>query len=54
VREDVRALGIAGAGPVGLGTLAMAKILLGSEVSFVISDLSPYRLDLARRLGERR
>jgi threonine dehydrogenase-like Zn-dependent dehydrogenase len=29
----------------------MAKILLGPEVIVVISDLSPYRLDLARRLG---
>jgi threonine 3-dehydrogenase len=51
LREDVRSLGIAGAGPVGLGTLAMARILLGPEVSVVISDLSPYRLDLAGRLG---
>jgi threonine 3-dehydrogenase len=51
LREDVRSLGIAGAGPVGLGALAMARILLGPEVIVVISDLSPYRLDLARRLG---
>jgi len=51
LREDVRSLGIAGAGPVGLGALAIARILLGPEVIVVISDLSPYRLDLARRLG---
>jgi len=51
LREDVRSLGIAGAGPVGLGALAMARMLLGSEVTAVISDLSPYRLDLAGRLG---
>jgi len=51
LREDVRSLGIAGAGPVGLGALAMARMLLGSEVTVVISDLSPYRLDLAGRLG---
>jgi len=51
LREDVRSVGIAGAGPVGLGALAMARILLGSEIIVVISDLSPYRLDLARRLG---
>jgi len=51
LREDVRTLGVAGAGPVGLGTLAMARIWFGSEVSVVISDLSPYRLDLAERLG---
>jgi threonine dehydrogenase-like Zn-dependent dehydrogenase len=42
---------VAGAGPVGLGVLAMATILLGPEVVVVISDLSSYRLDLARRLG---
>ena len=51
MREDVRSVGIAGAGPVGLGTLAMTRILLGPEVIVVISDLSPFRLDLARRLG---
>ena len=51
LREDVRSLGIAGAGPVGLGALVMARILLGSELLVVISDLAPYRLDLARRLG---
>jgi threonine 3-dehydrogenase len=51
LRDDVRSLGIAGAGPIGLGTLAMAKILLGPELPVVISDLSPYRLDLAERLG---
>ncbi|HEX6708926.1 MAG TPA: alcohol dehydrogenase catalytic domain-containing protein [Rubrobacter sp.] len=51
VREDVLSLGIAGAGPIGLGTLAMAKILLGEDLPVVISDLSPYRLALAERLG---
>jgi threonine 3-dehydrogenase len=51
VREDVRSLGIAGAGPVGLGALAMAKILLGQDMSVIVSDYVPYRLDLARRLG---
>ena len=51
LRDDVSSLAIAGAGPIGLGALAMAKILLGPEVHVVISDLSPYRLDLAKRLG---
>lgn len=51
LREDVRSLGIAGAGPIGLGTLAMAKILLGEDLPVLISDLSTYRLGLARRLG---
>src|ERR687889_738643 len=51
LREDVHSIGIAGAGPVGLGALAMARILLGPEVIVVISDLFPYRLDPAGRLG---
>lgn len=51
LRDDVSSLAIAGAGPIGLGALAMAKILLGPEVRVVISDLSPYRLGLAERLG---
>ena len=51
VREDVLSLGIAGAGPVGLGALAMAKILLGQDMPVIISDFVPYRLDLARGLG---
>jgi threonine 3-dehydrogenase len=51
LRDDVSSLAIAGAGPIGLGALAMAKILLGHGVHVVISDLSPYRLDLAERLG---
>ena len=51
VREDVRSLAIAGAGPVGLGALAMAKILLGQDMPVIISDFVPYRLDLAKRLG---
>jgi threonine 3-dehydrogenase len=53
VREDVLSLGIAGAGPVGLGALAMAKILLGQDMPVIVSDLVPYRLDLARGLGGR-
>ena len=51
MRDDVLSLGIAGAGPVGLGTLAMAKIVLGQDMLVIVSDFVPYRLDLARRLG---
>ena len=51
LRQDIQSIGIAGAGPIGLGVLAMARILLGPEVSVVISDLVPYRLALAERLG---
>ncbi|MDP9381015.1 MAG: alcohol dehydrogenase catalytic domain-containing protein [Chloroflexota bacterium] len=51
LRQDVESIGIAGAGPVGLGALAMAKILFGAEATVLVSDLVPYRLGLAERLG---
>jgi len=49
--DDIRSILIPGAGPVGLGILAMAKIILGPDVPVVISDVVPYRLALAEKLG---
>jgi threonine dehydrogenase-like Zn-dependent dehydrogenase len=49
--DDIRSILIPGAGPVGLGILAMAKLLLGADVPVVISDVVPYRLAMAERLG---
>ena len=49
--DDIRSILIPGAGPVGLGILAMAKLLLGEDVPVVISDVVPYRLAMAERLG---
>ncbi len=51
VRPDVESLYVAGAGPIGLGVLAMAKATLGHDVPVYISDLSPWRRDFAARLG---
>jgi threonine 3-dehydrogenase len=51
VHPDAASLLIAGAGPIGLGVLAMAKLLLGSDVPVFITDRIPYRLALAERLG---
>ena len=51
MREDVESLLVAGAGPIGLGVLAMAKIILGEQVKVPITDVVPYRLKLAERLG---
>ena len=51
VRADIESVLIPGAGPIGLGVLAMAKLLLGEDVPVVISDIVPYRLELAERLG---
>lgn len=50
VHDDVRSVHVAGAGPIGLGVLAMAKIMLG-DLPVYISDVSPYRLALAEKLG---
>jgi threonine dehydrogenase-like Zn-dependent dehydrogenase len=49
--DDIRSVLIPGAGPVGLGILAMARLMLGPDVPVVISDVVPYRLALAEKLG---
>ena len=51
VRADVESVLIAGSGPVGLGMLAIAKLLLGEATPVLITDMVPYRLELAERLG---
>jgi threonine 3-dehydrogenase len=51
VHKDISSILIAGAGPIGLGVLAMAKILLGKEVPVFIMDFVQYRLDLAEQMG---
>ena len=51
VRTDIESVLIAGAGPIGLGVLAMARLLLGPSVPVAITDLLPYRLKLAEDLG---
>ena len=50
-REDISSLLITGAGPIGLGVLAMAKLIFGSYLPVFITDLLPFRLELAARLG---
>jgi threonine dehydrogenase-like Zn-dependent dehydrogenase len=51
VHEEIQSLLIAGAGPIGLGVLAMARILLGPEVPIFLTDAIPYRLMLAKEMG---
>ena len=51
VRDDIRSLLIAGAGPVGLGLAAVARLQFGPSVPIVVTDVAPYRLRLAARLG---
>ncbi len=51
VRQDIESAAVAGAGPIGLGMLAMLKVMLGFDLPVVISDVIPYRLALAERMG---
>ncbi len=51
IRPDIETVLIAGAGPIGLGVLAMARLRLGPSVPIAISDYVPYRLQLAERMG---
>src|SRR5260370_37377403 len=51
MRPDIESLLVLGAGPIGLGVLAMAKIILGRQVRVFMTDIVPYRLKLAEQLG---
>lgn len=51
VRADIESVYIAGAGPIGLGLLVMAKLRYGDGVPVHISDVSPWRLDFAETFG---
>ncbi|UVI30455.1 zinc-dependent alcohol dehydrogenase family protein [Paenibacillus spongiae] len=51
VHKDIQSVLVAGAGPIGLGVLAMAKLLLGHEMPVFIMDFVQYRLDLAKQMG---
>ncbi len=53
VRPDIASLLVMGAGPVGLGVVALATLLLGADVPVLVADVVPYRLALAERLGGR-
>jgi len=50
VRPDIESILVAGAGPVGLGMVAMARLLLGPAVDIFVADVIPFRLDLGERL----
>ena len=51
LRSDVATMLVAGAGPVGLGVVVMARLLLGPTVTVLATDRVPFRLDLAHRMG---
>lgn len=51
VRPDVESVVVAGAGPIGLGVLAMIRIVFGKELPVIITDTVDFRLKLAEGLG---
>lgn len=51
VHNHINSVAIAGAGPIGLGILAMSKLVLGKDIPAFIMDYSAYRLELAEKLG---
>jgi threonine 3-dehydrogenase len=51
IHKDIGSVLIAGAGPIGLGVLGMAKLLLGEETPVFIMDFVQYRLDIAEKMG---
>jgi threonine 3-dehydrogenase len=51
MRPDIESLLVTGAGPIGLGVLAMAKIILGKTIKVYLTDVLDYRLKLAEELG---
>jgi threonine dehydrogenase-like Zn-dependent dehydrogenase len=53
VVDDIQCILIAGAGPIGLGCLAMARLFHGPDMPIYITDRIEYRLDLASKLGGR-
>ncbi len=51
IREDIASVLIAGAGPIGLGLVAMARLVLGPEAKVFVADMAPYRLGLVEQFG---
>ena len=51
MRKDIESAVVAGAGPIGLGMLAMLKVMLGFDLPVLVTDVIPYRLDLAGQMG---
>lgn len=51
LHPDIESVYIAGAGPIGVGLLVMAKLRYGADCPVYISDVSPWRLDFASSFG---
>ncbi len=51
VHPDPQTMVVTGAGPIGLGMAAMAKLIFGADFPVAIADVVPWRLRLAETLG---
>ncbi len=51
VHPDIRRVAVMGAGPIGLGVLAMARVRFGDLVPVAVTDRVPFRLEMVERLG---
>lgn len=51
VHPDPQCMVVAGAGPIGLGMAAMARLKFGADFPVAICDVVPWRLQLAEALG---
>jgi threonine 3-dehydrogenase len=50
-QADIESVGIAGAGPIGLGLAAMCRLRLGDGTPVLVCDTDEHRLELASSLG---
>ncbi len=50
-QADIESVGIAGAGPIGLGLAAMCRLILGDGTPVLVCDTDEHRLELAKSLG---
>ena len=51
MHPDPQSMVVTGAGPIGLGMAAMAKLTFGTDFPVAVADVVPYRLRLAETLG---
>ncbi|MEV0802435.1 alcohol dehydrogenase catalytic domain-containing protein [Kribbella sp. NPDC050281] len=51
IRPDIESIFVAGAGPIGLGLLVMAKVRFGTDFPVFVSDVSNWRRTFAESLG---
>ncbi|NYH91396.1 alcohol dehydrogenase catalytic domain-containing protein [Actinopolymorpha rutila] len=51
VRDGIQSVYVAGAGPIGLGLVVMARIRYGADFPIFVSDVSPWRRKFAESFG---